>query len=71
MAPEKAKIREPHNSLTPVPSFHKGAGFFLSSCGTYSHSGMMDYPGFPISEMHLGKFPEALEFQSWEVNFKK
>ena len=32
--------------------------------------GMMDDPKFPISEMHLGKFPDSLEFQSWEVNFK-
>ena len=30
----------------------------------------MDYPRFPISEMHLGKFPDSLEFQSWKVNFK-
>ena len=25
--------------------------------GTYSHSGMMDYPGLTIAEMHLGQFP--------------
>ena len=24
----------------------------------------------PISEMHLGKFPDSMEFQSWQVNFK-
>ena len=24
----------------------------------------------PISEMHLGKFPDPMEFQSWKVNFK-
>ena len=38
--------------------------------GTCSHSGMMDYPTLPISEMHLGKFPDSMEFQSWKVNFK-
>ena len=38
--------------------------------GTYSHSGMMDYPRLPISEMHLGKCPDSTEFQSWKVNFK-
>ena len=27
-------------------------------------------PRFPISEMHLGKFPDFTEFQSWKVNFK-
>ena len=24
----------------------------------------------PISELHLGKFPDSMEFQSWKVNFK-
>ena len=38
--------------------------------GTYFHSGMMDYPGFPTSELHLGKFPDPMEFQSWKANFK-
>ena len=38
--------------------------------GTYSHSGVMDYPRFQISEMHLGNFPDSMEFQSWKVNFK-
>ena len=31
---------------------------------------VMDYPIYPILEMHLGKFPDPLEFQSWPVNFK-
>ena len=31
---------------------------------------MIDYPRFPISELHLGKFPNSLEFESWKVNFK-
>ena len=30
----------------------------------------MDYMRFTISEMHLGKLPDSLEFQSWKVNFK-
>ena len=30
----------------------------------------MDYLRFPISEMHLGKCPDSLKFQSWKVNFK-
>ena len=30
---------------------------------------MGDYPRFPISEMHQGKFPDSMEFQSWKVNF--
>ena len=31
---------------------------------------MIDYPRFPISELHLGKFPDSTEFHSWKVNFK-
>ena len=38
--------------------------------GTYSHNGMIYYPRLPISEMHLVKFPDSMEFQSWKVNFK-
>ena len=38
--------------------------------GTYSHGGMMEYPRFSISELHLAKFPDSMEFQSWKVNFK-
>ena len=34
-------------------------------------SGMVHYPTLPISEMHLGKFTDSMEFQSWKVNFKK
>ena len=30
----------------------------------------MDYSIFPISEMHLGKFMDPLELQSWKVNTK-
>ena len=26
--------------------------------------GVMDYPRIPITEMHLGKFPDSMEFQS-------
>ena len=30
----------------------------------------MDYPRYSILEMHLGKFPDSMEFLSWKVNFK-
>ena len=30
----------------------------------------MDYPRYQILEMHLGKFPDSVEFQSCKVNFK-
>ena len=48
----------------------KGAGCSNHTGGTCSHSGMMDYPRFPTSEMHLGKFSDSMEFQSWKANFK-
>ena len=38
--------------------------------GTYSQSGVMNYPGYQKPEMHLGKFPDPTEFQNWKVNFK-
>ena len=31
---------------------------------------MIDYTRFRTSELHLGKFPAPLEFQSWKVSFK-
>ena len=31
---------------------------------------MIDYPKFLASEMHLGRFPDTMKFQSWKVNFK-
>ena len=56
---------QPHVSIRALQSWthpvsHTG--------GTYPHNGVMDYPIFPISEMHLGKYPDSLEFQSWNVN---
>ena len=32
--------------------------------------GVIDYPRFLVSEMHFGKFPDPMKFQSWKVNFK-
>ena len=31
---------------------------------------MVGYPRFPISELHLGKIPDSMEFQSGKVNFR-
>ena len=67
---EREMKREPQNSSTPVPCFQRGAGVFDHTCGTYSHNGVVDYPRFPIWEMHLGKFPYSVEFRSWKVNFR-
>ena len=37
---------------------------------TYSHNGMLDCPRPPISEMHLGKLPDSMEFQNWKIDVK-
>ena len=68
--PESEMRREPQNSSTPVPRFQREAGLLNHTGGIYSHSGMIDYPRFPISEWHLGKIHDSMEFQSWKVNFK-
>ena len=62
--------REPQNSSIPVPRFQRGAGVYDHIGGTCSRSGVIDYPRFQISEMHLGTFLDSMEFQSWKVNFK-
>ena len=54
--------REPLNTSILLPRFHSGGGTLNLTGGTYSHSGIMDYPRLPISEMHLGKFPDSIEF---------
>ena len=56
-----------HNSKIIL---HSGENILHNICGTYSHSGMMDNTRFPISEMHLGKFPNSMEFQCWKATFK-
>ena len=38
--------------------------------GNYPHVGMMEFPRMPFSELHLAKFPDFVEFQSWEATFK-
>ena len=43
---------------------HHAAGI-----GTCTQSGMIN-PSHPSSEMHLGKFTDHTEFQSWTVNFR-
>ena len=61
--PERETRREPQNSSILVPRFQSGAGFVDHTGGTCSHNGMTDYPRFLFSELHLGKFPDSLEFQ--------
>ena len=62
--------RETLTTSIPLPHFHRGDGLLNHTGGTYSHNGIMDYPRIPTTEMHLGKLPDPVEFQSWKVNFK-
>ena len=52
MRPERELRRGPQDSSIPVPRFQRGAGVLNNTGGTYSYNGMVDYPRFPISEMH-------------------
>ena len=71
MVPGTEVRGEPQDSSIPVRRLQNGAGFFLHHTGgTYSHGGVMDYPRFPIWEIHLGRCPHSVELQSWNVNFK-
>ena len=63
--------QEPQSSSIPTPRCNQGIAtltFLSHARRTYSQNGMMDYPRFPISEMHLGKFMDSLAFQSSKVN---
>ena len=68
--PEIEMRREPQNSSIPPRRFQRGAAVYDHTGGTYSHSCVIDFPRFPISELHLGKLPDPAEFQSWKVSFK-
>ena len=70
MTPEVRMRREQQGSASPKTILHSGDGLPHHTSGTYSHSSMMDYTRIPISEMHLGKFPDLMQFRSWKVNFK-
>ena len=66
---EREMRREPQDLSILVRRFQSRSGM-LNHSGTYSHSGMMDYPRIPISEKNEGTFPDSMEFQSWNVNFR-
>ena len=52
------------------PTSMTGVQNHAGGIGTFSHNGMMNYPGYQSPELHLGKFPDRTEFQSWKVNFR-
>ena len=67
---ERDMNRESLNTSTQSPHFQSRSGRLNHTGGTYSHGGMMDHPRIPTSEVHLWKFPDSMELQSWNVNFK-
>ena len=55
--------RNPQSSSTLNPRFNQGLGELVSYWMNLFANGVMDYTRYPISELHLGKFPDSLEFQ--------
>ena len=64
--------REPQSSTIPTPQHVRNAAWTPShrTGGTHSQHGMMENPRHPISELHLGKFPDSGDVQCWKVNFQ-
>ena len=58
--------RETQNAAIPSHHFQSRRGMLNHTGGYYSHNGMMDYQGIPISELNVGNFPDSMEFQSWK-----
>ena len=55
--------REPQSSSIPTPRFGQGIATpdpLRHTGGTYPHNGMIDYPRFTISEVHLGEFSRLI-----------
>ena len=51
-----------------MPGIVQSGNFHIG--GTYSQNDVMNYQRYPVSERHLGKFPDSVDFQCWKVNFK-
>ena len=66
----ESEMKRESLSTSIHPTSKVEVGMLNHTGGTLSHSGMIDNPRFQISELHLGKFPNPMEFQSWKVNFK-
>ena len=61
--------REPQSSTIPTPRFtrnHKAWNPKHPAGGTYSHNCTMENPRCSISELHIGKFLDSVDFQCWK-----
>ena len=67
---ESGMRREPQKSSIPVPRFQSGGGLLNRTGGTYSHGGMIDYPRFPISELHRKIFLTRWNFKAGKSTSK-
>ena len=68
--PEIDMRREPQNSSILVPRFQSRGGLLHHTGGTFSHGDMMDYTGFPISELHVGIILIQWNFQAGKSTSK-
>ena len=62
--------RESLNTPIRSPHFESRSGRLSHTGGTYSHSGMVDYPRASFAELNLGTFLYPMEFQRWKTNFR-
>ena len=56
--------RESLNTPIQSPHFQSRRGMLNNTGGTYSHSGLMDYPSIPITEWNLRKFLTLWNFKA-------
>ena len=56
--------RESLNTSIPSLHFQSRSGMLNHTGGTYSHSGMMDNPRIPFTELNLGTFPTRWNFKA-------
>ena len=57
--------RDPQSSSIPTPRLNQDIETLNPLChtgGIYYRNGVMEYPRYPISEMHLGKFRDFWNF---------
>ena len=62
--------RESLNTPIQSPHFQSRSEMLNHTGGICSYGGMVDSPIIPITELHLGKIPDPMEFQTWKINFK-
>ena len=69
MENQRGVRRDPLSSSIPTPRFNQGLetlNLLFRTGGTYSLNGLMEYPRYPISELHFRKFLDSLEFSKLE-----